>query len=147
MFNKANLSWLRDSSNMNIKNIAIASVTIYFYWGTLMFWLYYGINKNNSTAQHYSDGHSHRYEQVSKDRWKPELPPSISPEQLFPTPVPDRADKGPWSGSHLPLSIPHSTTATEPWPWESWVKKPQHKPKKLKLKQGVNAHWKKWRNN
>lgn len=57
-----------------------------------MFWLYYGINKNNSTAQHYSDGHSHRYEEVSKDRWKPELPPSISPEQLFPTPVPDRAD-------------------------------------------------------
>lgn len=133
--------WLRDSSNMNIKNIAIASITIYSYWGTLMFWLRYGINKNNSVAKPLM-WYNHRAEQVSKHRSKhPELLISISPVQLFPTTVPDRAHGvGVTSPSASQQLSQHSTTATEPQPWDFWMKKPQHKAKKLELKQGANMH-------
>jgi len=71
---------------MNNKILQIASLTINFYYGILSYILIMLRNKQKLKYCKDSDGHNHRYEQVSKEQSKQaELPTSTHPVQLFPT--------------------------------------------------------------
>lgn len=128
---------------MNIKNIAFASIAIYFYWGTLIFWLCYGIHKNNSIAEPELGITTDMNRFLKTDENNQCYPhPFLQCSSSLPsarqgcTRAHGVGVTSPSASQHL--SYHTQQTPTQPWPWDFWGKMPQYKAQQLKLQQRAN---------